>query len=267
MTGIKSIEYALDDIKRGLTSHTVWRMMAWEDIRRRYRRSLIGPFWITISMSVLIGGLGYLFGVLFKMEMNEYFPFLAAGLILWTYITSLINESTSSFVESSHLVKQIRIPWSFFVFRMIYRNIIILIHNFTIFILVAIYFKVDFGFSTLLVIPGFILVTLNSVWFILLFGALGARYRDLGPILASITQLLFYLTPIIWQPELMVAKGRVIFLDLNPFYHIIEVVRAPLLGQVPSGLSWLVAAGMIPVGSALCLLVFSRIRYRIIYWV
>jgi len=93
-----------------------------------------------------------------------------------------------------------------------------------------------------------------------------ARYRDLAQNVASVMQVVFYLKPIIWMTPLLRDRMGATFLQLNPFYHLLELIRAPLLGVVPSLTSWLVVLVIAVVGWGFTLLVFSRLRHRVAYW-
>jgi lipopolysaccharide transport system permease protein len=115
-------------------------------------------------------------------------------------------------------------------------------------------------------IPGFILSTLTLTWVVLLAGVLCTRYRDFPQILASILQIAFYVTPIIWTPSMLSGRKDFILLDINPFYHLIEVVRAPLLGSAPTVTNWLVSIGMVIIGWAITLVVYGKYKSRISYW-
>jgi ABC-2 type transport system permease protein/lipopolysaccharide transport system permease protein len=256
---------ALADIWAGARAWHLWGHLGWHDIRQLYRRSTIGPLWITISMGVLIGSLGYLYTYLFHQNVHDYLPFLACGFILWNLISSLINEGSNVFIGTGHIIKQIRIPLSVHVFRMVWKNLLIFFHNLLILILVMAVFRRSPGWAWPLALPGLILIALNGLWFGLLLGTISARFRDVPSIIASIVQIAFFLTPIIWKPDM--RPDLLYVVNLNPFYHLIHVVRAPLLGQPPELHNWLAAAGITVVGWILALAVFRLFRGRIAYWV
>ena len=236
------------------------------DIRGRYRRSAIGPCWLTISMGAMIASIGTVFGQIFNTPMEEYLPFLAAGIILWAFITGTINEGCTGFIDAEGMIKQLPIPLFVHILRLLWRNLLILAHNILILPLVLLVMGKGIGFEALLAIPGLLLVALCLSWVALLFAMLCARYRDLAQIVASVLQVAFYLTPIIWMPSLLPDRMGATFLQLNPFFHLLELIRAPLLGVVPSFTSWLVVLVIAVVGWGFTLLVFSRLRYRVVYW-
>ena len=236
------------------------------DIRGRYRRSVIGPFWLTISMGVMIASIGVVFGQIFNSPMDEYLPFLAAGIILWAFITGTINEGCTGFIDAEGMIKQLPIPLLVYILRVLWRNLLILAHNILILPLVFWVMGKGIGLEALLAIAGLLLVSLCLSWVSLLFAILCARYRDLAQIVASVLQVAFYITPIIWMPSLLPNRTGATFLQFNPFYHLLEVIRAPLLGVTPSLTSWLVVLLIAIVGWIFTFWVFSRFRHRVAYW-
>lgn len=261
-----STKAAKRDVSNALKRADLACTLGWQDVKQRYRRSKLGPFWLTISMGVLIGALGLVFGGIFKSPMSEFLPFLAIGIILWTYISVVINEGCTVFISSDAVIKQLPLPMFLHVMRVIWRNLVILAHNVVIFPLLFLIFLRPLSLVAFFAIPGLILSTLTLAWVALLAGVLCTRYRDLSQIVSSILQIAFYVTPIIWMPGMLSGGKALIFLDANPFYHLIEVVRAPLLGEMPTLANWLVSVAMVVVGWILTLFVYAKYKNRITYW-
>ena len=255
---------ALQDVVEGACAFRLWGMLGWQDIRQRYRRSTLGPFWLTISMGALVGGLGVLYAGLFRMDVADYLPFVAAGLIIWGLLSGLITEGCAAFIGAEGIIKQVNLPLSVHVYRVVWRNLIVFAHNVAIYVAAAVIFSIQPGWTGLLVLPGLALLCLNGVWMGLLLGLVSARFRDVPQIVASVVQVAFFLTPIIWKPELL--PDRAFVLDLNPFFHLVELVRAPSLGQAPGLVSWFAAAGITLGGWLVTLLMYRRYRWRIAYW-
>ena len=103
---------AVQDILSALKRFSLIGTLGWQDVRQRYRRSSIGAFWLTISMGVMIGTIGIVFGQIFKSPMNEFLPFLSVGLILWGFISTVITEGCSGFIAGEAVIKQLPIPLS-----------------------------------------------------------------------------------------------------------------------------------------------------------
>lgn len=241
-------------------------VLGWQDVRQRYRRSALGPLWLTISMGVMIATIGIVFGSLFHSPMTEFLPSLASGIILWGFISTVINEGCLSFISSDAIIKQLPIPLFVHVLRMTWRNVIILGHNLVI--LPIVFLAVGKAVSPVIFasIAGFALLVVNMLWVALILGAACARFRDLSQIVGSVLQVAFYLTPIMWLPRSLPANVSVYLLDFNPAYHLLEIVRAPLLGQWPTAMNWGVSAGLAVVGWTLALFIYGRYKRRIAYW-
>lgn len=257
---------ALKDIFAAFQRAPLVGMLGWQDVRQRYRRSALGPFWLTISMGVMIGTIGFVFGQIFQSPLDEYFPFLALGIILWSFAASVITEGCSGFISAEGIIKQLPIPLFFHILRLIWRNILILGHNIIIFPLVLIVVGKPITWLAFLSLPGFLLVLLNLAWIAFLLGILCTRYRDLPQMIGSILQVLFYLTPIMWLPSLLPERASLFLLDLNPAYHLVEVVRAPLLGQAPTVANWQVSLAIAAGGWFATAFLYSRYKGRIAYW-
>lgn len=253
-----------DELVAGFRVWRVWMVMGWDDIRQRYRRSVLGPFWITLSMGVFILLLGLIYSRLFNSSLRDYLPFLTVGYIVWGFISVTTNEACNLFHESSLIIKQIKLPYSIYPMRVIWRNFIVFLHTAAIYIPVAIFLRVAPTSATLLAIPGLFLLLANQFWITMVIGILATRYRDIVQIVATAIQLLMFATPIMWVTR---PGGNLQFVaDVNPIYHLIEIVRAPLLGTAPQPLSWLVAAGMAIVGWGLASALLVRTARRIVYW-
>jgi ABC-2 type transport system permease protein len=258
-------EKAISDLVAGWRSRTLWGTMAYQDIRQRYRRSMLGPFWITISMGVMVGALGILYGSIFKQELGTYLPYLASGFVVWGLMAGLIGGSARVFMDNEGMIRQLPAPLSIYVYRMVWSNFIEAGHNILIFFVVALVFDVELSWKMLVALPGIVLILLNGVWIGLLLGLVSARFRDIPMIVGSIVQLAFFMTPVMWKPDML--PGRTLLLDANPFYHFLEIVRAPLLGQLPLAENWIVALLITAVGWVVTFLFFSAFRWRLAYWV
>jgi ABC-type polysaccharide/polyol phosphate export permease len=247
---------ATADILSAFKRYPLAGMLGWQDVRQRYRRSAVGPFWLTISMGVMIGTIGLVFGHIFKAPMHDFLPFLAAGMILWGLVSSIINEGCTGFIAAEGIIKQLPIPLYVHILRLLWRNLLIFAHNLVIFPLVL-----------LASIPGLALILVNMMWVALILAVICARYRDLPQIVASLLQVLYFLTPIMWLPHTLAPGLQSYLLDFNPFFHLFELFRAPLLGQLPTSMNWIVSAGMAIVGWAAAVFIFGRYKSRIAYWV
>lgn len=256
---------AVRDVREGLT---LWRLaltLGWLDIRLRYRGSLLGPFWLTLSTAVLIGSLGVLYGALFHMEIRTYLPFLALSQVLWAFLGLLIGDACACFTQSDVVIRSVRMPLFVHALRVLVRNLLVLAHNVVVIVVVDLIFSVWPGVMALLCLPGIALWLVDSLAICLLLGAVGARFRDIPPIITSVVQIAFFITPVMWKPEQLGERGWV--LPFNPFFDLLEIVRAPLLGQAASGTTWAAALGYSVVLLAVTWWLFTRARGRVPFWI
>jgi ABC-type polysaccharide/polyol phosphate export permease len=252
------------ELVAGFYAWRVWMILGWDDIRQRYRRSVIGPFWITLSMGMFILLLGIIYSRLFHTDVQTYIPFLSAGFTIWGFMSQSVNESCQAFHESARIIKQIKLPYSIYLLRVVWRNFIIFLHTVVIFVPVAIIFRVTPTWSTLLVIPGLFLVCVNVIWVGLVLSILSTRFRDMQPIVGTMVQITMFATPIMWPVTSL--SGGTFIAEINPVYHLIDIVRAPMLGSAPELRSWAVAAVLAIVGSIFASLLLASKSRRIVFW-
>src|SRR5262245_1672947 len=257
---------ARNDLIEGLKRWPVWSSLAWHDIRIRYIRTMLGPLWITVSMAVFVFAMGFVFSRIFNTDIHEYVPFLTAGYLVWGFISGILLESSTTFALAAPIILSVSAPYSMHVYRAVLRHLIIFGHNALVFVAVIIIAGVPITWATLLFIPALALLCITLAWMNLVVAMVGVRFRDLQPIIASVLQLVFFLTPLIWDRHLLVGKADELLVDGNPFYHLVEIVRAPLLGKVPSLLTIVVVLAMTIIGWYLTYRLFVRFRRRIPYW-
>jgi lipopolysaccharide transport system permease protein len=264
---------SLDNLRDGATevfaalkNYYIPTVFGWQDIAQRYRRSKVGAFWITISVGVMIGTLSFLFGTLFRVPLQEFLPFVTIGLILWTFIASMINEGCTAFIEASGMVLQVRLPLFTHVIRVIWRNLIILGHNLIIIPIVFVGVQLAPDPAWLLAIPGFTILLLNVTWMALVLAILSTRFRDITQAMQNLMQIAFFLTPIMWMPHTISDRLPQTILELNPFFHLIALVREPLLGRIPGATNWLIGMGLGIFGWLFAMMFFGRFGRRVPYW-
>lgn len=203
-------------------------ILSWSDLKTRYRRSAIGPFWITISTAVGVAGLGIIWSILLKMNLYEFVPQLTIGLVLWQFLSSSITESTNVFLRNAAIIKNVPGPISLFPMLQISRSVITLLHNSIVIVAVMVGFNLRISVDTLLFIPGLIINIMIMYYLTGIVGLTGSRYRDLEQIIQSIMPIIFFLSPVIYSPSML---GRLAeYMYINPFTYMIEIVRNPLLG-------------------------------------
>ena len=238
-----------------------------QDVKQRYKRSAIGAMWLTISMTVMITAMGFVFGRIFNTPLHDFFPYLAAGIILWGFISAVLSEGCTAFIESEAIIKQLPLPYFTFILRLIWRNLLILSHNIVILPFVLWAVGRNFHVEAFLSIPGLILLSINLMWIVLILATLCARYRDMPQIVQSLIQIIFYVTPVMWMRQTLPGENGKLLIEWNPLFHMIDVVRAPLLGDIPSLLSYAVTILMAVLGWVIAIQFYRRYRFKIAYWV
>ncbi|HUB47507.1 MAG TPA: ABC transporter permease [Acetobacteraceae bacterium] len=255
---------AISDVTTG---GRLWRLawtLGWLDIKLRYRGSMLGPFWLTLSTGIMVGALGLLYASLFHMDLHDYLPFLSLSMVLWGFLSAMVSEACITFTEAEAVIRSVRMPFFLFSARVVIRNLLVLAHNIVVIVVVFVVFAVAPGWGAFLAIPGLALWLVDSLALSLLLGSFCARFRDIQPIVNSLMQIAFFMTPVIWKPE---QAGRHFFLlQPNPFFDLLEVVRAPLLGTPIGGITWLGAGCYSLALWGVAWLLFVRARGRVSFW-
>ena len=253
-----------NDIVVGLLAYPVWGVLGWHDIRQRYRRSILGPFWFTLSTAIMVIVLGSLYSILLQQDVRFYVPYLAIGLIIWQFLSTCVLEGCTIFTGSAFMIKQIRLPLTVYVCRHVWRNFVIFLHSLPIAILALIFYGVWPNEHILFLPLGILLLLINSIWISIVLGIVSARFRDIQPIMGNFMQIGFFFTPVMWTVEIL--KDRAWVANYNPLYHLIEIVRAPVLGQPAPLQSWMWAIGIAMMGFILAQWLMVRYRNRVAYW-
>lgn len=255
----------LGDVTLAIRGRELWTFLAWQDIRLRYRRSKIGPFWITLSMSIFCLSLGAVYSQLFGADLREYLPFLAVGFVFWALMSGMVTEFPNAFVDSAAYIKDVRVNPMSILFRLVTRHLITFLHNAVIVAIVFVWFGIFPGWTLLWALPGMALVVLNLTALGVSLSLFGARFRDVSPITQSLVQVLFFITPITWFPKLLPADAWVV--AANPFAYYLDLTRSPLLGEAPALESWGVAFLTLLLFATSAAWLYSRKAARIPFWV
>lgn len=278
------------DLVDGLRAWRLWGHLAWQDVRRRYRRSLVGPFWLTITMATTTLGLGVLFGVLLHNQLSTFLPYIGAGMIVWGFVGGCLVEGPDSFTASEGVIKLVPAPYTVYVLRTVWRQLITFAHNMIIYVVMLVVFfgalhtpnytmtgepcrpgvicEPGLGWNALLAIPGFLLLVAGMTATSLTLGIVAARFRDIKPLIGAVVQMLFFYTPISWPLDTFKqAVGSAVWIiQLNPLFHFVQIVRQPMVGQSVDWWSWVIAGGLTVIAWVTALTMLVRYRHRIAYW-
>lgn len=256
---------ALHDLFEGLKRRELWMLIGAMDIRARYQRSFIGQFWHALTAGVLIGTMSFVMSHLQGQSLTELIPYVAVAYTLWLFLVSVVNESCFVFISAKSYALNTPLPWSVFVYALIYRNLLLFAHNLALVVFIFVLFRVVPSWTMLLSVGIFALILLNMVWMALLCGLATARFRDVQHVVQSMMMIAFFFTPVMFRPINLPPK----FLDAisyNPFTSFISAYSLPFFGQMPRTYDLMVIIGTAIVGWAITLFAFSRLRNKIAYW-
>jgi len=219
-------------------------------------------------MGVQVSAMAFLYAELFRTDIHSYLPYLTISIVLWGYMSTLIADGCTCFSQAEALIKDTRMPFAVHAARSVVRNTIVLAHNLVVVIVVFAVMGVHQSLYSLAAIPGFALWLIDGFAISLLFGAFCARFRDVPQIIMSIMQIAFFVTPIMWYATLIDKHpGANLLIRLNPFFYLLEIVRAPLLGTPLTTIWVLKAVTVSAVIIGISAVGFARARGRIAYWV
>jgi ABC-2 type transport system permease protein/lipopolysaccharide transport system permease protein len=256
---------AVADLAAAVQLRPLWIRLGWNDILYRYRRSTLGPFWSTANMAITVIALGLVYSQIFNVPIRQLLPYVCAGLIVWSFISSIMLDAGALFSGSESYIKQIRLPYSLHACRFVFGKVILFAHDLPIYIALILYFGAWPGAVALYAIPGFLLLVFNAVLISLTIGMASARFRDIPRIIASFIQVAFLITPIIWTPDLLGPRTYLAY--ANPLFHLIEIVRAPMLGSLPSVQTVTATLALTAMNLVATTFFFVRFRGRIAYWI
>jgi ABC-type polysaccharide/polyol phosphate export permease len=256
---------AFKDLVEGFFLWRIWWTMAVLDIKRRYRRTAIGPFWTTLSHAIFIGSTGLIFSSLWHQDVTTYLPFLASGFVCWVFVSSIITEAGGIFVSAGATLQQTRLPYSVFIYQLVARNLLVMAHHMVVFVVLLMFFPVKVTFYTLLFFPALAILCAVGVWTAILVGMLCVRYRDVQQIINSFLQIIMFVTPIFWAPDHLGRYQRWL-VEPNLIYHCVNLVRAPLLGGAPLLSNWIAVTLFLFGGGALTFILYARFRRFLIFW-
>ena len=264
---MKQSNPGLSDIGLTLQKVDLAVYLGWLDVKQMYRRSKVGPFWITISMAVTILMIGLVFSQVLKSNITTYLPYLAIGIIVWNFVLSTVTDSCNAFVDFRQVILERPLPLFFHIIRIVSKNTIIFAHNLVIVPILFLVLQVPIGIDALYSVLGIMLLLVTLSWVSLLLAIICTRYRDLLQVIVSLMQVVFYFTPVIWMADQIPERYSALILKYNPFYYFLELVRGPLISNPPSIEIWLVSLAMAAAGWIATLLLFNKYRNRIPYWV
>jgi len=249
------------------SANNLWKSLswAWLDTVCQYRRSRIGPLWETINVLVMLIGLTVVSSSVFGSSIFAIIGHAGIGIIVWSAIASLVFESPGTFVRNCGYVTNSMLSIDLYVGRAVFKTLITFSHHFVIFFVGVLFGLVPIGWVSLLAIPGIVLLFVNGFWVAMALGLICARFRDVEPFVRNIMQLAFFVTPVFWNYR-QISVDRRYLVDGNPLFYFIEIIRKPLLGEVPPPSFYGAVLGVTVCGYALAYYVHRRMRRQLAFY-
>lgn len=255
----------LNDLIAGARRWRVSYLLGVGEIRRRYARSRLGQFWVTLTMAMTIGALGFVWSQLWRMPVADMMPFIAVSMVVWTYVTGVLNDAPTTFVAAGPVLHNQGIEFSAIIYGLMLKNLVMLAHNLPIVVLTLAAFGVVPGAGAPAALLGLALLTLFLFGVGYLVAVLCLRFRDLAQVVQNAVMVLFFVTPVLWKPS-QIAADHAYLLKFNPFAVYLATIQKPLLGDWPTALEWASAAALAAAATLLVVPVAGWARRRLIYW-
>ena len=260
------VRQAFRDLVRSFLLWHIWVRLGVQDVRHKFRRSTVGPAWIFLNLGVMIAAIGIIYGRLLGQDLHEFIPYLTAGLVIWGYLTFSISEGAHAFVNSEGYIKQIGLPIYVYVFRAAVNAALTAIISFAVFVIVGIAFQIPFGLGTLWALPGMLMLMATSLTTICILAHLHARFRDIAPMASVAMQMAMYVTPIMFPAEMLRSRRMAWVVDFNPLYHLVEIVRRPLVtAHAATPESYVAVMIVLVVLAGSCAGIIAHYRRRIVF--
>jgi len=253
------------DFVKGVTEWRLWAFLGLQDIKQRYRRSLLGPLWLTLGLGATVLGVGLLYSEILKTASGTYVPYIAISLLIWNLVSQVITESTTIFQGSGHVIASVKIPYTSFILRALVRNLIVACHSVIVVVIAFAWYRYPVTLTAFASIGGLVLVCANLYWIALLVSIVSARYRDVAQIINYTVAIFLFLTPVIWQPS-AIRPGN-LFMRLNPFAQLLQVVRAPIFDHAIPLYSFSYCCVLLIVGMTVTTIVFAKSRKSLVHWI
>ncbi len=258
---------ATSDIREGLRRWRSWMYLAVENMKNRYRRTVLGPWWLTVQMGVFVTGISIVFAHVQQQNLREFIPYVGVGYIAFILLVGLTNAATSVFVVGSSTLKSTRQPLSNLVLRDVGIEFISFAHNMVLYVVFLVAGVVPFTPKLLLALPIVAVIAVNGLFVGLWLGIAVARFRDVQPFVNSILGVIIFFSPVFLNFNALSSGIKNYLLGWNPFTYLIQAFRAPLIGA-PLLPSYYIGTAIVTlINVVLGLVVFTRARSRLPYWV
>jgi len=262
---MEAIKAAFRDIIDGVLLAPLWLTLGWEQTISRFRRTVLGPFWLTANLLAMAFALSFIMGgLLGNGNWRSNFALIISGILCWSITGGYLPDASNTFISAGDLMNTMRLPLTFHVLLMLYKNFINFLAQLIALWVLLFLFKMG-SIPSISLIFGLPIVLINGAFISMIIAMPATRFRDIYQSVGFGSQILFFLTPVFWSPEQMQGK-RSIILKLNPFAHLLELIRQPVLGRTPSLIHWEWGIGLMVVLGATAVTMLTLYRKRIVFW-
>lgn len=257
---------AAGDFAEGLARHRAWRYLAAEHVKNSYRRTVLGPWWLTAQSALYVFGLAAVFGQLQHAPLKNFLPYVAVGYLTFALLAGLTRGGAVVFTSQSGVIKSTRQPLTSLALRTVTIELIQFAHNFIIVLGLFAFGLIQLSPWLALAPFGLALILINGAAVSLWLGMMVARFRDVGPLVDSVLQVIVFFTPVFYRASSL-HGAQSLLIRWNPFTYLIDFFRSAVLGQRPALYATAGSVAFTLIDVVVAAVVFSRMRSRLPYWV
>lgn len=258
------LKKAFNDLVKGFLRYPIWIYQAYHLLAAKYKRTALGTLWISGNYLFISISIAYVYGAIFHQSLKDFIPYCMLGNLAGTSMLWVILEAPEIFMINASLIKNNATPYTYYIYESVAKLMFLFMHNLVVFYIAGALLGF-ITFPTWEIIPGMILFMVILFFWGCVVAMASARYRDLRFLLPNFSMFMFFITPIYWKTD-MLGKSAAIA-ELNPLYHLIAIIRNPILGLPTDLNNWLCALAVAAVGIVLWLIFFPFFRRRIPFWV
>jgi ABC-type polysaccharide/polyol phosphate export permease len=229
-----------------------WLALVKMDLRARYRGSVLGIGWSLLHPIMMTAIICAVFSTIFNADIRSYAPFLMAGLTCWNFIINVSLIGSQCFFQGECYIRQHPAPLAIYPLRTMLANGFHFGMALLLVILLATWMRGFPGLSLLSLVPTVVLLLVFGWALATMFGLATVRFRDAHYLSELLFQTLFYLTPVMYEPDMLVQRGMGFLIRGNPFVPFLTLLREPLLyGHVPALTTYLAALSIAALAAGL----------------
>lgn len=246
-----------------------WFSLVVNDIRSRYRRSIVGVGWSLLRPLGMTVIFCLVFGSMFNRNINDYAPYVLVSVTIWQFIAESMVSGCQCFKTGSAYIRQQRIPHAIFPLRTVLGSGFHFVIALSLGIALTMYLKGIANVPVLLFLPVALLILFVAGWSLAIVAGVAQTYfPDTSHLLEIGIQILFYLTPVMYQTSDFPNRHKFLAaLTYNPIQSLLELIRRPLLqGELPSEFNLAMSLGFTAALAAIAVVLLRRLERNLVFW-